>query len=71
MKGKELNRNGETYIQKYPKLNMRLVDGSSLAVAIVLNKIPQGITQLLLRGKITKVASSIVSALCQKGIQVN
>ncbi|XP_031124323.1 very-long-chain aldehyde decarbonylase CER1-like [Ipomoea triloba] len=31
----ELNRNGEVYVQKYPKMKMRLVDGSSLAAAIV------------------------------------
>lgn len=69
--GKELNKNGEMYIQRFPKLNVKLVDGSGLAVAIVLNKIPQGTTQVLLRGKLTKVACSIVSALCQRGIQVN
>ncbi|KAK2968506.1 hypothetical protein RJ640_027556 [Escallonia rubra] len=70
IRGEELNRNGELYIQKYPDLKVKVVNGSSLAVAIVLNTIPKGTTQVLLRGKLSKVACSIASALCQKGIQV-
>ncbi|KAK9273499.1 hypothetical protein L1049_018309 [Liquidambar formosana] len=68
--GEELNRNGELYIQRCPKLKIKVVDGSSLAVAVVLNSIPKGTTQVLLRGKLSKVACSIAFALCQRGIQV-
>ncbi|XP_059651693.1 very-long-chain aldehyde decarbonylase CER1-like [Cornus florida] len=68
--GEELNRNGELYIQKYPKLKMKVVDGSSLAVGVVLNSIPKGTTQVLLRGNLSRIAFSIAYALCQKGIQV-
>ncbi|KAI5647579.1 hypothetical protein M9H77_33584 [Catharanthus roseus] len=66
----ELNHYGELYIQRNPKLKMKIVDGSSLAVAIVLNTIPKGTTQVLLRGNLSKVAYSLAFALCQKGIQV-
>uniref|UniRef100_M1CPL7 Sterol desaturase n=1 Tax=Solanum tuberosum TaxID=4113 RepID=M1CPL7_SOLTU len=66
----ELNRNGEVYIERHPKLKMKVVDGSSLAVAVVLNSIPKGTTQVLLRGNLTKVAFSLASALSQRGIQV-
>ncbi|XP_031110837.1 very-long-chain aldehyde decarbonylase CER1-like isoform X1 [Ipomoea triloba] len=66
----ELNRNGEFYIQKYPKMKIKLVDGSSLAVAIVANTIPNGTTEVLLRAKLTKVSISIASALAQRGIKV-
>ncbi|GMJ14511.1 ECERIFERUM 22, ECERIFERUM 1 [Hibiscus trionum] len=66
----ELNKYGEVYVKKYPKLKVKLVDGSSLAVAVLLNSIPKGTTQLLLRGKLTKVAVAVAFALCQKGIQV-
>ncbi|XP_051149751.1 very-long-chain aldehyde decarbonylase CER1-like [Andrographis paniculata] len=65
-----LNRNGELFIRKHPMLKVRLVDGSSLAVAIVLNSIPKGTSQVCIRGKLTKVAYSIAFALCQGGIQV-
>lgn len=68
--GEELNRNGEIYAGKHPKLNVKLVDGSSLAVAVVLDSIPKGTSQLLFRGRPCKVALSIVSKLCRKGIQV-
>ncbi|MBA0869405.1 hypothetical protein Goshw_027773 [Gossypium schwendimanii] len=67
---KELNRYGEVYVKKHPQLKVKLVDGSSLAVAVLLNSIPKGTTQVLLRGNLTKVAFAVTFALCQKGIQV-
>nr|DAD33732.1 TPA_asm: hypothetical protein HUJ06_012583 [Nelumbo nucifera] len=69
--GEELNGNGELYVKKHPKLKIRLVDGSSLVVAVVLNSIPQGTTQVLLRGKpASKIVYAIASSLCQRGVQV-
>ncbi|KAL6323217.1 hypothetical protein AAG906_029224 [Vitis piasezkii] len=70
IKGDELNGYGELYIHRNPKLKIKVVDGSSLAVAVVLNSIPKGTTQVLFRGNLTKVAYSIASALCQMGIQI-
>ncbi|RVW66842.1 Protein ECERIFERUM 1 [Vitis vinifera] len=61
---------GELYIHNNPKLKIKVVDGSSLAVAVVLNSIPKGTTQVLFRGNLTKVAYFIASALCQMDIQV-
>ncbi|GER54534.1 fatty acid hydroxylase superfamily [Striga asiatica] len=68
---KGLNENGELFLRGHPKLKVKLVDGSSLAVAIVLNSIPKGTTQVVLRGNLSKVAYSIALALCQGGIQVH
>ncbi|PKI11372.1 hypothetical protein CRG98_049544, partial [Punica granatum] len=68
--GEELNGNGELYIKKHRKLRIKLVDGSSLAVAIVLKSIPKGTSQVLLCGKLNKVASALAKALCQSGVQV-
>ncbi|KAL0410806.1 UNVERIFIED_CONTAM: Very-long-chain aldehyde decarbonylase CER1 [Sesamum latifolium] len=65
-----LNGNGDLFLRKHPKLKVKLVDGSSLVVATVLNSIPKGTTQVLLQGKLSKVANSIALALCQGGIQV-
>ena len=65
-----MNAYGEVYVKRHPELKMKIVDGSSLATALVLNTIPKGTTQVLLRGKLTKVAHAIVSSLCQKGVQV-
>ncbi|XP_057807547.1 very-long-chain aldehyde decarbonylase CER1-like isoform X2 [Salvia miltiorrhiza] len=66
----ELNRSGGIFIERYPKLKTKVVDGSSLAVAIVLNRIPKGTTEILFRGALSKLALAIVSALSHNGIQV-
>ncbi|KAJ4832146.1 Very-long-chain aldehyde decarbonylase cer1 [Turnera subulata] len=68
--GEELNGYGELYVQKNPDLKIKVIDGSSLAVAVVVNSIPKGTTKVLLRGKLTKVAYNIAFTLCQRGIQV-
>ncbi|KAJ8646189.1 hypothetical protein MRB53_007937 [Persea americana] len=68
--GEALNRNGELFLLKHLKLKVRIVDGSSLATAIVLNSIPQGTKQVLLRGNPSKRAYSIAIGLCQRDIQV-
>ncbi|XP_055959576.1 very-long-chain aldehyde decarbonylase CER1-like [Mercurialis annua] len=68
--GEELNRYGEVFVEKHPKLKLKLVDGSSLAAAVVINSIPKGTAQILIGGKLTKVAKAVASALCNKGIQI-
>ncbi|XP_026429627.1 protein ECERIFERUM 1-like [Papaver somniferum] len=72
--GEEMNRNGEVYIQKHPNLKIKIVDGSSLAAAIVLNSITNLTAQqklvVMMRGRLTKVACHIALALCRKGVQV-
>lgn len=65
-----MNNNGELFIRRNPKLKVKVVDGSSLAVAVVLNSIPRGTTQVVFRGNFNKIAYHIALALCQKGIQV-
>ncbi|KAI3906996.1 hypothetical protein MKW92_023612 [Papaver armeniacum] len=70
----KLNRNGGVYSEKHPNLKIRIVDGSSLSVALVVNHIiriiPQGTNQVVMRGKFTKVAYTIALILCQRGTQV-
>ncbi|KAI4353096.1 hypothetical protein L6164_002070 [Bauhinia variegata] len=66
----ELNEYGELYIQRSPKLRIKVVDGSSLAAAIVLNSIPNGTIQVLMRGKFTKISLAIANALCKRNIQI-
>ncbi|KAI3854766.1 hypothetical protein MKX03_017499 [Papaver bracteatum] len=80
--GEELNGSGEAYIQKHPKLKIKVVDGSNLAAAIVVSIII-GIIQaarrtnlktqqavVMIKGKVTKVACSAALALCQRGVRV-
>ncbi|XP_020247925.1 protein ECERIFERUM 1-like [Asparagus officinalis] len=66
----ELNKSGELYLQKHPKLKIRIVDGSSLVAAVVINSIPQGTDQVLLKGKLSKISGAITIALCQKDVKV-
>ncbi|KAL4585998.1 hypothetical protein LXL04_010627 [Taraxacum kok-saghyz] len=66
----ELNMSGELFIRRNPKLKVKLVDGSSLAVAVVLNSIPKRTTRVAFKGNFNKVAYSLALALCRKGIQV-
>ena len=68
--GEELNRYGGLFVHKNPELKIKVVDGSSLAVAVLTNSIPDGTTQVVIRGILTKVAYATAFALCQKGIQV-
>ncbi|KAL7120852.1 hypothetical protein ACP275_02G147500 [Erythranthe tilingii] len=65
-----LNRNGDLFLRRHPNLKVKLVDGSSLAVAIVVNSIPKGTHSVVIRGNLSKVAYSIALALCRGGIQV-
>ncbi|KAG4191673.1 hypothetical protein ERO13_A07G109900v2, partial [Gossypium hirsutum] len=66
----EFTRNVELYMKRNPQLKIKVVDGSSLAAAIVLNSIPEETTQVLLRGRVSEDVYVLVQALCQKGIKV-
>ncbi|CAL1384359.1 unnamed protein product [Linum trigynum] len=70
--GEELNGYGEMYVRKNPGLRTKLVDGSSLAVAVVLNSIPKGTTQVAIRGThaLFKVASCLARSLSHRGLKV-
>ncbi|XP_042499574.1 very-long-chain aldehyde decarbonylase GL1-4-like isoform X2 [Macadamia integrifolia] len=67
--GEIFNGNGELYLQKHPKLKIRIVDGSSLAVAVILHSIPQEAKQVLLIGNLSKVSCAVSKDLCRRGIQ--
>ncbi|XP_054781519.1 very-long-chain aldehyde decarbonylase CER1-like isoform X1 [Prosopis cineraria] len=66
----ELNEYGQLYIHKFPELKMKVVDGSSLAAAIVVNSIPKSTSQVFLRGNFNKVSLAISNALSKRNVQV-
>uniref|UniRef100_A0A1D1YHS2 aldehyde oxygenase (deformylating) n=1 Tax=Anthurium amnicola TaxID=1678845 RepID=A0A1D1YHS2_9ARAE len=68
--GEELNTLGDLYIHKHPKLRIRIVDGSNLAAAAVIHSIPGGTREVLLSGKLSKVAYIVAKVLCQRSTQV-
>ncbi|KAF8388518.1 hypothetical protein HHK36_027193 [Tetracentron sinense] len=62
LKGEEVSGNGELYVQKHLNMKIRVVDGSSLAVADVLNSSPKDTEQVFQRGNLSKVAYAVVLA---------
>ncbi|KAM7277355.1 hypothetical protein ACFE04_019221 [Oxalis oulophora] len=66
----ELNNYGELYVERNPKLKVKVVDGSSLATAVVVNSIPKGTVRILFRGRVSKIALAIVNTLAQMDIKV-
>jgi aldehyde decarbonylase len=68
--GEELNRYGELYVSKNPSMKIKLVDGTGLAAALVLNSVPEGTKRVLLIGKLNKLAYYLSLVLCQRKIQV-
>ncbi|KAF3780487.1 ECERIFERUM 1 protein [Nymphaea thermarum] len=64
----ELNQNGKSYLDGVG--NVKLVDGCSLAAAVVMNNIPQGAREVLVCGRLTKTGYAVVRALCQRGTKV-
>src|SRR4051812_42311429 len=70
LQAKQLNGNGELFRQKYPKLRVRIVDGSGLATAVALKSIPLDAKQVFLHTGTSKIARAVALALCCRGIQV-
>ena len=51
-------------------MNLKIVDGSSLAAAVVLKSIPSGTKQVLIAGNLSKIGCAIATDLCEKGTKV-
>ncbi|KAG1361489.1 Protein WAX2 [Cocos nucifera] len=68
--GSELNGYGELYLKRISLLKTKIVDGTSLAVAVVLNGVPKGTKSILLVGKLSKMAYFLSLSLCKRGVQV-
>jgi len=70
LQGDELNGNGGLFYQNNPKLKVKIVNGTGLAAATILNSLPQGTKNVQLAGKLSKMACVLALTLCQKGIKV-
>ncbi|XP_042453335.1 very-long-chain aldehyde decarbonylase GL1-6-like [Zingiber officinale] len=66
----ELNEYGKLYVKRNPMLKAKIVDGTSLATAVLLNRIPEETESVLLVGRVSKLALSLCLALSHKGIKV-
>ena len=70
LQGDELNGNGRLFYQNNPKRKVKIVNGTGLAIATILNSLPQGTKNVQLTGKLSKMACVLALTLCQKGIKV-
>ncbi|XP_038970916.1 very-long-chain aldehyde decarbonylase GL1-6-like isoform X1 [Phoenix dactylifera] len=68
--GSALNGYGELYLKRNSLLKTKIVDGTSLAVAGVLNSVPKGTNSILLVGNLSKMAYFLSLTLCKRGVQV-
>lgn len=58
------------YVKRNPMLRAKIVDGTILAAAVVLNSIPKKAGSVIVVGKLSKVALSLCLALSKKGVKV-
>ncbi|KAL4190491.1 hypothetical protein AMTRI_Chr07g75910 [Amborella trichopoda] len=68
--GEEFNKNGELYLHNREKLKTRIVDGSTLSAATVLNGIPHGTQKVLIRGCLTKTLFTTALALLERRTKI-
>lgn len=66
-----MNGYGKLYVKRNPMLKAKIVDGTSLATAVLLNHIPEETESVLLVGRVSKLALSLCLALSCKGIEVS
>lgn len=66
----DLNGGGELFLKKNKNLNVRMVDGSTLATAVVLNTIPMETREVFMCVGRSKIGSAIVSLLSQRGFTI-
>ena len=66
----DLNGGGELFLKKNKNLNVHIVDGSTLATAVVLNMIPMETREVFMCVGRSKVGSEIASLLSQRGVTI-
>jgi len=68
----DLNENGKLFLKRHENLRIRIVDGTTLAAAFILNSIPEKETSevLLISPGASKLGASIARVLCERGVRV-
>ncbi|KAL8461281.1 hypothetical protein ACS0TY_032669 [Phlomoides rotata] len=69
-KNEALNGGGTLFVNKHPDLNVRVVHGNTLTAAVILNDIPETVTQVFLTGATSKLGRAIALYLCRKKVRV-
>ncbi|XP_022842353.1 protein ECERIFERUM 3-like [Olea europaea var. sylvestris] len=69
-KNEALNGGGMLFVDKHPNLKVRVVHGNTLTAAVILNEIPEDVTEVFLTGATSKLGRAIALYLCRKGVRV-
>lgn len=69
-KNEALNGGGVLFVDKHPNLKVRVVHGNTLTAAVILNEIPEDVTEVFLTGATSKLGRAIALYLCRKGVRV-
>ncbi|CAA0826889.1 Protein ECERIFERUM 3 [Striga hermonthica] len=69
-KNEALNGGGTLFVNKHPDLKVRVVHGNTLTAAVILNEIPQNVTEVFLTGATSKLGRAIALYLCRKQVRV-
>ncbi|XP_024524953.1 protein ECERIFERUM 1 [Selaginella moellendorffii] len=64
-KDEHLNASGALFLKNHPDLSIKVVDGSTLTSAIVLDKLPKDASEVFLVGAEHKVGRAIANYLCR------
>ncbi|KAL9151049.1 hypothetical protein ABFS82_11G028400 [Erythranthe guttata] len=69
-KNEALNGGGTLFVEKHPNLKVRVVHGNTLTAAVILNEIPNHVTEVFLTGATSKLGRAIALYLCKKKVRV-
>lgn len=70
MQNEALNGGGTLFVDKHPNLKVRVVHGNTLTAAVILNEIPETVTEVFLSGATSKLGRAIALYLCRKKVRV-
>lgn len=57
-------------MNKHPNLKVRVVHGNTLTAAVILNEIPDHVSEVFLSGATSKLGRAIALYLCRKKVRV-
>lgn len=69
-KNEALNGGGQLFVDKHPKLKVRVVHGNTLTAAAILQKLPSGVKEIFLTGATSKLGRAIALYLSARGVKV-
>ncbi|KAL8488719.1 hypothetical protein ACS0TY_024853 [Phlomoides rotata] len=69
-KNEALNGGRTLFVNEHQNLKVRVVHGNTLTAAVILNEIPQNVTQVFLTGATSKLGRAIAIYLCSKSVRV-